>query len=290
MIILDSTDCIHARKYMETTRIGKGVDGKRVLSEKGMADTLDALKNFETIALEEKVDEIHAIATSAVRDAENREDFLSAVRNETSINVEMISGQEEARLGFQGVIGGLDLKEDEKILVIDIGGGSTELIVGSKKGIEFSISLDVGAVRLHDKFVKSDPVDLEDRESMADFTKGIIKSSVSKIEDFSISKVIGIGGTITTAASMALEMEEYDRKRIHNHFVPLETINDMNKRLWLMSVEERKSWKGLQPKRADVIPCGFLILQSLLLSLEKHGISISEYDNLEGLFFDIIGG
>lgn len=290
MIILQpGVACIEAEKYMETTRIGHGVDKSRNLSQEGMDRTVAALENFHKIASDEGVDEFKAIATSAVRDAQNRDVFLSRVK-EIGINVEMISGEEEARLGFLGVVKGLAVsgiaKAEDNVLVIDIGGGSTELIVGNQSGIKYAHSLDVGAVRLHDKFVTEDPVPLLEQQDMADFIREIVKPELKKIAEYDVKMVIGIGGTITTAGSMALEMDVYNRKRIHNHYVPLETIYQINKTLLKETVSERQQHKGLQPKRADIIPCGFMILQMILLALEKEGITISEYDNLEGLFFD----
>ncbi len=293
MIILDdiNVDCIKAEKRMQTTRIGAGVDQNKKLSDESMERTISALKTFAELAKEDGVEDIYAIATSAVRDSENKEVFLESVRETTSMDVKVISGQEEARLGFLGVSKGLEssgiVKRDDHILVIDIGGGSTELIVGKNGEIDYSISLDIGAVRMCDKFVNSDPIGLLDQDKMADYIRVEIKKVMTIIKEYPIKAVIGIGGTITTAGSIALEMDEYDRKKIHNYFVPLDIIHSINRELLKQTIEERKNTKGLQPARADIIPAGFLILQLLLLSLEKDGVIISEYDNLEGMYFDM---
>jgi len=293
MIVLDplNNDCIEADKYMETTRIGRGVDKNKLLSEEGMTRTVDALRQFAEIAKGEGVVEIIAIATSAVRDASNRDVFLDKVKA-IGIEVKVISGEEEARLGFLGVVKGVEqsglVKKEDNILVVDIGGGSTELIVGNDSEILYSISLDIGAVRLHDKFVSEDPVALTEQQEIADYIRQIIKPEIDKLQTYDIKQIIGIGGTISTAGSMVLEMEIYNRKRIHNYYVLLESVYQLNRKLLTQTVEERQEHIGLQPKRADIIPCGFMILQLLLLSLERDGISISEYDNLEGLFFDKI--
>lgn len=286
MILLDqmSSQCIDAEKFMETTRIGSGVDAHRMLSEEAMRRTLDALVKFSNIAKSAGASEILAIATSAVRDAKNSHEFLERVRLEAGINVQIISGQEEARLGFLGVSKGTD--EQGNILVIDIGGGSTELIVGQKGLIDYSISLDIGAVRMSDKFITSDPWDLKEQQDMADYIRSIIKEPIKAIQKHDIKTIVGIGGTISTAGSMALEMTNYDRHKIHDYYVPLDQIHSMNRKLMSLAVDDRKKIPGLQAKRADIIPAGFMILQLLLLALEKEGISISEYDNLEGLFFD----
>lgn len=286
MILLDnnSNQCIESEKYMETTRIGSGVDAHKMLSEEAMQRTLDALVKFADIARAEGAEEILAIATSAVRDAGNRDVFLERVRQEAHIQVEMISGQEEARLGFLGVSKGTDIKGD--ILVIDIGGGSTELIVGRDGEIVYSISLDIGAVRMTDKFITSDPWDLKEQQDMADYIRKVIKEAIACIAAYDIKALVGIGGTISTAGSMALDMEDYDRKKIHNYYVPYDRIQSMNRKMMSMVLDDRKNIVGLQAKRADIIPAGFMILQLLLLALDKEGITISEYDNLEGLFFD----
>lgn len=285
----DSVDCINAVKYMNTTRIGRGVDKSRKLSDEGIKDTLDALKDFKEDALKAGADEIKVIGTSALRDAENREDFLEAVKSNLGLKVDVISGDEEARLGFLGVSKGLKghIKEDDYILVVDIGGGSTELIVGRNGEIEYAKSIDIGAVRLSDKFVTTDPVSLVEQQAIADYIRISLKEVLKKVESYPIKGVIGIGGTITTIGSIALEMKAYDRKKIHNYYVPLETIYAINKKLLNQKIESRKEVVGLQPKRADIIPYGLMILHQILLSLEVSGISISEYDNLEGLHFDL---
>ena len=285
----DSVDCINAVKYMNTTRIGRGVDKNRKLSDEGIKDTLDALKDFKEDALKAGADEIKVIGTSALRDAENREDFLEAVKSNLGLKVDVISGDEEARLGFLGVSKGLKghIKEDDYILVVDIGGGSTELIVGRNGEIEYAKSIDIGAVRLSDKFVTTDPVSLVEQQAIADHIRISLKEVLKKVESYPIKGVIGIGGTITTIGSIALEMKAYDRKKIHNYYVPLETIYAINKKLLNQKIESRKEVVGLQPKRADIIPYGLMILHQILLSLEVSGISISEYDNLEGLHFDL---
>jgi len=292
MMILDSAalDCMNVEKHMITTRIGRGVDESRKLSDAGMAETLDALKSFKDLADQAGVTDIRLIGTSALRDADNRQTFIDQVYDATHMQVDVISGDEEARLGFLGVSNGLSshIKPDDYILVVDIGGGSTELIVGKKGQIEYGISLDIGAVRLNDKFVTTDPVVLPEQQEVADYIRVSLRDAMAKIETYDIKGVIGIGGTITTVGSMALEMVDYDRKRIHNYYVPLDRVYDLNKMLLSQKVEERKQVTGLQPKRADIIPYGMMILHQILLNLEKGGISISEYDNLEGLHFDLM--
>lgn len=292
MIILkeNDNDSLYSNKYMDTTRIGEGVDKTKNISDDGMNRTIEALKKYKKIADDKNVSKIYAIATSAVRDSENKSIFLQKVKEEVGLEISVISGEEEARLGFLGVSKGVEIskivKSDDYILVIDIGGGSTELIVGRNGNIEYSISLDLGAVRMTDKFVSSDPVLKSEQDKMSNYIVNEINTVMDNIIKYPIKTIIGIGGTITTAGTIDFEMEEYDRKKIHNHYISLKNINAINSKLWKKTIDERKNTKGLQPKRADIIPAGFMILELLLLSIKSSGIVISEYDNLEGMFFD----
>lgn len=287
---IDAIACMDATKHMITTRIGRGVDQTRMLSEEAMEDTLEALKAFNELAKEEGAEDIYIIGTSALRDGKNSSVFTEKVKEEIGLNIKIISGDEEARLGFLGVFKGLSshINSDDYILVVDIGGGSTELIVGKNGEIEYAVSLDIGAVRLSDKFVTTDPVALTEQQDIADYIRQEIKDALVHIESFDIKAVIGIGGTISTVGSMALEMTTYNRERIHNYYVPLDRIYNINKTLLNQKIEQRKEMAGLQPKRADIIPYGLMILHQVLLKLEIGGISISEYDNLEGLHFDLM--
>ena len=148
---------VSSDKILEMTRIGEGVDNTKMLSSAAMDRSIDALKKLKKQALSEGIDDIKAIATSAVRDALNKDEFLKRAKLELDLDIEVISGEKEAELGFAGVISGID-REVKNVLVIDIGGGSTEFIIGNSKGIKYAKSLDVGAVRMTDKHVSNDPV------------------------------------------------------------------------------------------------------------------------------------
>lgn len=214
-----------------------------------MEETLDALRAFKEDALKAGAEDIIVIGTSALRDAENRDVFLETVKSELGLKVEVISGDEEARLGFLGVSKGLKghIKSDDYILVVDIGGGSTELIVGRNGEIEYAKSIDIGAVRLSDKFVTTDPVSLLEQQAIADHIRIALKEVMNRVETYPIKGVIGIGGTITTIGSMALEMKDYDRSKIHNYYVPLETIYDINKKLLNQKLKVEKMWWVCNP-------------------------------------------
>ena len=180
-------------------------------------------------------------------------------------------------------------KNDHKnILVVDIGGGSTELIFGDQKGIKHLESLNMGAVRMTEKFVKKDIIDDEAIQQIMGFVDHMLISIIEIAKSFSIDKVIGIGGTATTLAAIHQELKVYDSEKVHNTILSHKQIKDMVTILVTKSLEERRKIQGLQPKRADIIPAGAIILDRILTVLNKDCIQISEYDNLEGIIFEQI--
>ncbi len=282
MAIYDDKIDINSEKYLVTTRLGYNVDCLKKLDEDRMNETLKVLKEYYLIATKAGANKIYAIATSAVRDSSNRDYFIKNIKD-IGIDVEVISGKKEAELGYIGVRAGC--YDEDEILIIDIGGGSTELILG-KENIIFSNSLDIGAVRLHGKFVSKDPVSKVEENNIRNYVRDIIKNTIKVIKEYNVKKIIGIGGTITTLASMDLELSNYDRTLVHKHKVSLDNLVKLNHVLLNESVDERIMHKGLMKKRADIIPCGFIILTEILKELNANEIEISEYDNLEGLFIN----
>ncbi len=276
---------LNSKKHLEMTRIGKGVNETKMIADDAIDRSVKALKDFKEMALNEDVDLIKAIATSAVRDANNRDVFIKRVKDEVGLDIEVISGKKEALLGFQGVINGIHDIDDDDILVIDIGGGSTELIIGNRRGLKYQESLNVGAVRMTDKHIESDPINQEDIENLLKDIRYIIKDEIEKIKKHNITKVIGIGGTITTLGAVDQNLERYNRDKIHNYVLNIDNINTLIDNFKTMDNEERKKVKGLEPKRADIILAGSLILYEIINEIEAKNIMISEYDNLEGYIF-----
>lgn len=269
------------KKYVNTTRIGQGVDKEGYISEDALQRNLDALEEFANICKGEGCQAIYCMGTSALRDSKNGNIFVERAKQKTNINVEIISGNEESNLGFMGVLEGLDT--DEPILVIDIGGGSTEFIVGDKKGIKFAKSENVGALRMTEKFLYKDPIDTYEFDNMSKFIYDEIKDTIDYIKSKQIKKIVGIGGTITSLSAMNQELEVYSMEKIHNSEISVKNIKDILQNLKQMTLSDKKSLKGLQPKRADIITAGVEILNIIMENLEIEKIIVSEYDNLEGL-------
>lgn len=269
------------KKYVNTTRIGQGVDKDGYIMKEAIERNLDALAEFYEICKSENCVAIHCMGTSALRDSKNGNIFVEKAKKLTGIDVEIISGEEESNLGFKGVLEGL--QEDSDILVIDIGGGSTEFIIGDRSGIKFSKSENVGALRMTEKFLSKDPVDENEFENMSKFIYSEIEETLTYIRSMDIKKIVGIGGTITSLSAINQKLEVYSMEKIHNSEVKLEEINQILQNLKQMTLSDKKTIKGLQAKRADIITAGVEILKIIIENLEIEKIIVSEYDNLEGL-------
>lgn len=269
------------KKHVNTTRIGQGVDKDGYIREDALKRNLDALEEFAKMCEEENCKEIYCMGTSALRDSKNGKEFVERAKVITGIDVDIISGNEESNLGFMGVLEGLE--GDEPILVIDIGGGSTEFIIGDRDGIKFAKSENVGALRMTEKFLKQDPICEEEFNQMSDFIFNEVKDTLDYINEKGIKKLVGIGGTITSLSAMNQELEVYSMEKIHNSEVTSKNIKQILQNLKKMTLNDKKTLKGLQPKRADIITAGVEILNIIMEKLEIEKIIVSEYDNLEGL-------
>ena len=221
------------------------------------------------------------MGTSALRDSKNKDIFVNLAKENAGIDVDIIDGEKESHLGFIGVLQGLE--KEEEILVIDIGGGSTEFIIGDKDGIKFAKSENVGALRMTEKFLKEDPVNENEFKDMSNFISNEIKYTLEHIKNDKVKKLVGIGGTITSLSAMNQELEVYSMEKIHNSRITLKQIEFILQNLKKMTLSDKKTLKGLQPKRADIITAGVEILHTIMKNLEIDEITVSEYDNLEGL-------
>ena len=233
--------------------------------------------------MEENCEKVYCMGTSALRDSKNGQEFVDRAKELTHIDVKIICGEEESNLGFLGVLEGAGGDKSKDILVLDIGGGSTEFIVGNEEGIKFCKSENVGALRMTEKFITTDPISDEEFNNMSMFIEDTISSTIDKIKDINISKLVGIGGAITSLSAMNQQLEVYTREKVHNSVVSKKDLEKILQNLKKMTLSDKKTIKGLQPKRADIITAGVKILHIIMEKLEIEEIMISEYDNLEGL-------
>jgi exopolyphosphatase/guanosine-5'-triphosphate,3'-diphosphate pyrophosphatase len=271
----------HKEKHLIVTRMGQGLSASGVISEDAMKRNLDALSVFKAKAELYGAQEIIAIATSAVRDAENREEFVNAAKEQTGIEIKVISGDLEADLGITGVVNDY-IAESADILVIDIGGGSTELVLGGVQGVKYSKSVNAGTVRMTERFITSHP--LIDHETM-NLNKNLMQlfeEPISHLKKLNIKKAVAIGGTATTIAAIYHSMCIYDPQKVHNTVIDFAYLQNLLEKLKNMTVEQRYEIKGLQKERADVIPAGIIIMIHIMKSLGLQCYVASENDNLEG--------
>ena len=250
---------VNRKKYVNTTRIGQGVDKQGYITDDAIERNIKALVEFSNICKEESCEKVYCMGTSALRDSKNKDVFVKLAKDKA----------------------GIDNAED--ILVIDIGGGSTEFIIGDKEGIKFSKSENVGALRMTEKFLHQDPINDNEFESMSNFIYEEVKNTLEYIKNNKVKKLVGIGGTITSLSAMNQELEVYSMEKIHNSKINLSEIELILQNLKRMTLNDKKSLKGLQPKRADIITAGVEILHTIMKNLEIKEITVSEYDNLEGL-------
>ena len=262
-------------KDVEIVKLGEGVNKTHNLNPNAIKRTLDCLKKYKEKASSYGVENIRAFATSAVRDAENREVFLQEV-SKLGIKIECISGKTEATLNFLGN----SLVFKDKILVVDIGGGSTEFTLGKDKSIDFIQSINIGAVRATEKFFSDNDYSEEKLEKCkAWIRKNLEILKTIKDRDF---KLIGVAGTATTQISVRDKMEIYDSSKVHMATLTLDELKENLSLFLSKNFEERKKIVGLEEKRADVIIAGTLILLTILEELNQDKIIISESDNLSG--------
>lgn len=278
---------IKKEKELIVTRIGRDVSATRLISDKAMGRNIEALKYFKNRSDKYGAEKVLAIATSAVRDASNKNAFVESAKSEAGIDVMVIQGQEEAELGIVGVMSEIE-DSRENVLVIDIGGGSTELVLGSKQGIDYSVSINAGTVRMTEQYVKADPISDGDIENMKNKLSVIFKEPLEYLSDKKIDKVIAIGGTATTVGAIYCGLSIYNPKIVHNTCINIDFISKTFERLRSMTVQERYKVNGLQKERADVIPAGIFIMEHLLEGLNKKEVIISENDNLEGIIVKYI--
>ena len=262
------------------TRLGEGVDKSGSLSEAGIERVFETLAGYREIVDELGADRALALATSAVRDASNGGDFLKDVESRFGFRVRMLSGSEEALLAFRGATIGRTLTEP--VLVVDIGGGSTELIVGDANGPSFHVSLDIGAVRLTERYLHGDPPTPAELEHCATIVRELLLDRIPTGVLHAPRAAIGNAGTITTIAALDQHLPAYDRELVHGYSISRHAVREQYARLAALPLSERRLVPALEPERAPVIVAGSIVCRELLDVFALEAIEASELDILDG--------
>ena len=267
------------------TRLGEGIVNTGSLSEAAMGRSLAALKFFRGEISGLSVDHVLAVGTSAVRESSNREHFLSRVRREAGIEVEVISGEEEARRTLLGVRHGLS-GDERNFVVMDIGGGSTEFIVVTGGQTVSMTTLPVGVVKLTDRHLKSDPLSAGDLEALRAVVESAVGPALAGMGGLGLHRFVGSAGTVTTLAALELGLKVYDAARVQNMRLSRVQVESWFDKLSIMTLRERRELGGLEPGREDLIIPGTALLVSAMRILGKSEVTVSDYGLREGVLID----
>ena len=275
-------------RRLEIVRLGQGVDATGEFHPDALRRTFAAVEEYAELIkkADVPVESVHFVATSAARDAKNRDRFFAGIKERLGVEPDVISGKSEAQLSFIGALSRVT-PDGEPVLVMDIGGGSTELITGSVAGeLRSAISLDIGSVRITERFFKQNPVAADDLERAATRVDSLLAGS--GVDFASVATWIGVAGTATTLAGVYLELEQYDRERVHGARIPTPAIAELLQRLAGLTVDEIRALPSMHPGRADVITGGALIATRIAARLQVEDLIVSESDILDGIALQLL--
>jgi exopolyphosphatase / guanosine-5'-triphosphate,3'-diphosphate pyrophosphatase len=265
-------------RRLTITRLGEGVDARRQLLPTAIARVRNVLADYRRAVEALGAERTLAFATSAVRDAENGEAFLGEIEWSYGFATRLYSGHEEALTTFRGVAVGRSLPE--RTLVVDVGGGSTELIAGGPIGVAFHESFDLGCVRLTERFLAGDPPAGDELDACADHVASVLSEGVP--ETLEATAAIGVAGTVTTLATLDLGLEEEDPELVHGHRMTAGWIAAEVERLATLPVAEIREQRGIHPERAPVIVAGAIVVREVLRHFGLDALEASERDIMHG--------
>jgi exopolyphosphatase/guanosine-5'-triphosphate,3'-diphosphate pyrophosphatase len=288
LLLADAVDGrqVELDRRMEVVRLGEGVDATGRLSPAALERTFAALRRYAALIRAAGAERVRMVATSASRDAENSDEFVAGVTQILGVAPEVVTGLVEADLSFTGVSRSLpDLAQPT--LVVDIGGGSTEFVLGADHAAA-SVSVDMGCVRMTERHVRSDPPAADELRAIAADVDALIERACAEVELQGAACLAGLAGTVTTVAALALELPRYDPARIHGAAISAEQVHDVAARLAGASRAERLALPVMHPGRADVIVAGSLILDRIVQAVGLPAVVASEHDILDGIFWSMV--
>jgi exopolyphosphatase / guanosine-5'-triphosphate,3'-diphosphate pyrophosphatase len=270
----------------QVTRLGDGVDSEGSLSEQAMERVLRTLGDYRDAIDSYDCAANLAVLTSAVRDASNGAAFAARVRDDFDLDARILTGEEEAQLTFLGAMSGRPTEDlpapTGPVVVIDIGGGSTEFVVGVGRTAGFHVSLPVGVVRMSERHIHSDPPAPEELQSLALDARATLLDGLPPEARAPVKRGIAVAGTATSAAAIAQELDPYDRARVHRYRLLLATVEELLARVADMTEAQRRALVGLDPDRAPTIVAGMIVLAEALRAFALDEVEVSEHDILHG--------
>ncbi len=274
------------RSERRILRLGEGVDQAKQLNQAAMDRVIQCLKEWHGLIEEVQVDAVTAVATSAVRDAGNRDEFLDRVKREVGFEVELISGEEEARRTLLGIRSGLPDGVTD-VLALDIGGGSTEFILDRPGQKPIVRSIDIGVVRLCERLLRHDPPTADEVQQARAWVTRETKAAVAGMGNYQAATFVGTAGTITSLAAMAQKLSTYEPARIHNYQLQLSTIQELDQMFLNRKKSDRAGLPGLEKGREEVIAAGAIIIRTIMETLGLSEVLVSDLGLREGVLLEL---
>jgi exopolyphosphatase/guanosine-5'-triphosphate,3'-diphosphate pyrophosphatase len=271
-------------RRMEIVRLGAGVDRTGRLAPAAVERTRVALAGYAALIRECGAERIRMCATSASRDASNADEFRAMVRATLGVEPEVVTGDAEARLSFTGAVRGLSAPAP--YLVVDIGGGSTEFVVGTA-AVDAAISVDIGCVRMTERHLRSDPPTAAEIAAAEADIAAEVDRALAAVPGRSARTLVGLAGSVTTVAALALDLEVYDPRQIHPATVAVDQVSKVTSELLSSTVEQRLALPVMHPGRADVIGAGALVLRTVMERAGQGSVVASEHDILDGIAYSM---
>lgn len=276
------------RRRSSVTRLGTGVDAGGRLGEESMERVFATLKDYSDDLEHHGAEHRIAVLTSAVRDAANGADFAQRVKDRYRLTPHILSGEQEARLTFLGATSERDPSDATPTLVADIGGGSTELVIGTGHTAGFHVSTQAGVVRQTERHLDADPPAARELEELALDVQEIFNNDVPVPERRTVSHAIAVAGTATALAAIVQELDPYDRARVHGHRLSEHECEETLTKLASLPLDQRRQVTGLHPDRAPTIVAGVVILLQILRLFDLQEVEVSEHDILRGAALGLV--
>jgi len=278
---VDSNKVSDRLREMRTVRLGEGVDATGEFSNMALERTFAACREYAELLMQYEIKELRFVATSASRDVSNRDVFITGVKEILGVEPEVISGDQEAELSYRGALSGLDVKGS--VLVADIGGGSTEFVTTLADRSLVSESVNIGCVRMTERYLQSDPPTQQEVEAATREIRNQIELIARTVPIRTETTFIGLAGSVTTVAAMALGLHEYDADLIHGSALSMEEVDAVTNELLHMTRAQRAELGFMHPGRVDVIGGGALVLRESMRLLGFTQVVVSEKDLLDGV-------